>query len=482
MISVAPASRPAPSRPDRIVAIAASAQPAARPQRPSLLLMAGAAASVAALFAVRPWQAPPPSAEIMVNGHRFGEAPPWKKPVQIGVPETYAAVLAENDLRLKTYGTGGSPPEASKLDRIARARIERAMLTGALDDLVAADRALATAFAYAGGKDFGPRWERVGFNFHVHRLSAVEPDLRRLEATATGLNRLERAGVDADRADLDFYRGRYDAAFATYSRIEREQGGYDNLIRLSTWYWRTGDLDRAMRYLNEAEWLVTGPAFEQRGWFELQRGLIAFDRGRWDEAERHFGEADRRFPGDWRIEAKLAKMQALKGDLPGALTRFTALAARSGHPDMMDAVAGVYRAMGDRANSEAWAAKAGAAWERRLAALPQAAWGHAIDHYLSFGDPARALVLAKLNAAERPFGEALTQLAAAQLANGQPDAALATLKPVLASKWRSPMTWLVAADAGTMLGRKDEADAARQQALALNPKALDRNAALALIH
>lgn len=479
MISVAPASRPAPDRPDRVVA---SAEPAARPQRPSLLLIAGAAVSVAALFAVRPWEPATPPAEITVNGHRFGEAPPWKKPVQIGVPETYAAVIAESDARLKALGTGGTPPEASKLDRIARARIERAMLTGSLDDLVAADEALATAFAHAGGRNFGPRWERVGYNFHVHRLSAVEPDLKLLEATATGLNKVEQAGVDADRADLDFYRGRYDAAYATYNRIEREQGGYDNLIRLSTWYWRTGDLDKAVQYLNEAEWLVTGPAFEQRGWFELQRGLIDFDRGGWDDAAKHFAEANRRFPGDWRIEAKLAKMQALKGDLPGALARFTTLATRSEHPDMMDAVAGVYRAMGDRANSEVWAAKAGAAWERRLAAIPQAAWGHAIDHYLSFGDPARALELARLNAAERPFGEALTQLAAAQLANGQPDAALSTLKPVLASKWRSSLTWLVAADAETMLGRKDEAEAARKEAVALNPKALDRNAALALIH
>jgi len=148
----------------------------------------------------------------------------------------------------------------------------------------------------------------------------------------------------------------------------------------------------------------------------------------------------------------------------------------------MDAVAGVYRAMGDRANSEAWAAKAGAQWERRLAAIPEAAWGHAIDHYLTFGNPARALELARLNAAQRPFGEPLTQLAAAQLANGQPDAALKTIQPVLASKWKSAQSYLVAADAWSMLGRKDDADAARKQALAINPRATDRNAALALIH
>ncbi|AHE56461.1 tetratricopeptide repeat protein [Sphingomonas sanxanigenens] len=461
----------------------ANAQPAVGPARPSLLLMAGAAASVATLFVVRPWEPAVPPAQTMVSGHRFGEAPPWKRPVQVGVPETYAAVLAEIDGKRRAFGDTGQPPaETDNIERIVRLRIERAMLTGGLDDLVAAEQALTAAFAHAGDERLGPHWERIAFNFHVHRLSAIEPDLKAVESIAVGPNKLERAGIDADRADLDFYSGRYDAALTTYRRIEREQGGYDNLLRLSTWFWRTGDPDKAMEYLNEAEWLVTGPAFEQRGWFELQRGLIDFDRGRWEDAAKHFAEADRRFPGDWRIESRIAKMQALKGDLPGALTRFITLAERSGHPDMMDAVAGVYRAMGDRANSEAWAARAGAAWDRRLAALPQAAWGHAIDHYLSFGDPARALELAKLNAAERPFGEALTQLAAAQIANGQPDAALSTLKPVLESKWRSSLTWLVAADAQTMLGRRKEAEAARKEAVRLNPRALDRNAALALIH
>ncbi|MGF7148534.1 tetratricopeptide (TPR) repeat protein [Sphingomonas zeicaulis] len=461
----------------------ANAQPAVSPARPSLLLMAGAAASVATLFVVRPWEPAAPPAQTMINGHRFGEAPPWKRPVQIGVPETYAAALAEIDGKRRALGDEGRlPAKTDHLDRILRLRIERAMMTGRLDDLVAAEQALTAAFARAENERLGPHWERIAFNFHVHRLSAVEPDLKSVDSIAVGPNKLERAAIDADRADLDFYRGRYDAALVTYRRIEREQGGYDNLLRLSTWFWRTGDHDKAIAYLNEAEWLVTGPAFEQRGWFELQRGLIDFDRGRWDDAAKHFAEANRRFPGDWRIESRIAKMQALKGDLPGALKRFTALAQRSDHPDMMDAVAGVYRAMGDRADSEAWAARAGAEWERRLAALPQAAWGHAIDHYLSFGDPARALELAKLNAAERPFGEALTQLAAAQLANAQPDAALATLKPVLESKWRSSLTWLVAADAQTMLGRKEEAEAARQEAVKLNPRALERNAALALIH
>ena len=453
--------------------------------RPSILLMAGAAASVATLFIVRPWEPLTAPQTVMVNGHRFGEAPPWKKPVQIGVPETYDATIAEIDTKLKGLGDKGDgvlPTDEGKLQRILRARIERAQITGSLADLTASETVLKAAFVRAGGERLGPYWERIGFNMYVHRLSAVEPDLKMVESIAVGPNKLERAGIAGLRADLDFYRGRYDAALDAYRAIEREQGGYDNLLRLSTWFWRTGDPDKAVQYLNEAEWLITGPAFEQRGWFELQRGLIAFDRGAWEDAAKHFAEADRRFPGDWRIESRVAKMQALKGDLPGALKRFTALATRSGHPDMMDAVAGVYRAMGDRANSEAWAARAGAEWERRLAALPEAAWGHAIDHYLSFGDPARALELAKLNAAERPFGEALTQLAAAQLANGQPDAALATLKPVLESKWRSSLIWLVAADAQTMLGRKKEAEAARKEAVQLNPRALDRNAALALIH
>jgi len=456
----------------------------AQKSRPSILLMAGAVLSVGAVLAIRPWE-PLPAPPMMVHGHLFGSQPPWKRVVQTGVPENYAAALADLDSTLAGLGDKGDgrlPSEASLLNRIASLRIQRAQLTGSLEDMTGAQTAIDAAFAHAGSNAFGPHWERIAFNFYVHRLGALEPDLKALEAAAVGPNLLDRAGIAGWRADVLFYTGHYDEAFAAYRQLEREQSLYDNLLRLSTWYWRTGDFEKAGQYLNEAEWLISGPALQQRGWFELQRGLIAFDQGKWDEASKHFAFAHEKFPGHFPIEGKLAKMQALNGDLPGALKRYIALADSSGHPDMMDAVAGVYRAMGDRANSEAWAAKAGAQWERRLAAIPEAAWGHAIDHYLTFGNPARALELARLNAAQRPFGEPLTQLAAAQLASGQPDAALKTIQPVLASKWKSAQSYLVAADAWSMLGRKDDADAARKQALAINPRATDRNAALALIH
>ena len=56
-------------------------------------------------------------------------------------------------------------------------------------------------------------------------------------------------------------------------------------------------------------------------------------------------------------------------------------------------------------------------------------WGHALDHYLTFGaDPAETVALAERNAALRPNAEALTKLAAALRQAGRFDEAEAALR------------------------------------------------------
>jgi predicted RNA polymerase sigma factor len=69
-------------------------------------------------------------------------------------------------------------------------------------------------------------------------------------------------------------------------------------------------------------------------------------------------------------------------------------------------------------------------------------------------------------------------LAWAEIANNRPAAALAILKPVLASAYVSADQHVAAAQAHLLMGHDREAQAERKAALAINPHALDRDAAL----
>ena len=114
--------------------------------------------------------------------------------------------------------------------------------------------------------------------------------------------------------------------------------------------------------------------------------------------------------------------------------------------------------------------------------MPEAAYGHALDHYLNFGDPAVALDIAKRNYALRPNGEAASGLAWALLANHRPADALAAIKPILASGWVSAESHIVAAQAYALLAKGRDAEAERRAALAIDPHGLDRNPGVIWLH
>jgi len=157
---------------------------------------------------------------------------------------------------------------------------------------------------------------------------------------------------------------------------------------------------------------------------------------------------------------------------------FQRVADRDGSPEAMDALAGLARADGDFAASRDWAAKAEREWRRRMMLVPEAAYGHAIEHLLAFGAPAETLRVALANYQLRPFGDSATQLASAYLTNHRAEDALRTITPVIDSGWVSSDAHVVAMEACALAGKGEEADAERRKALAINPHALDRNPAM----
>ena len=397
---------------------------------------------------------------------------------QQGVPTTYVEQLTyfNHEMAFEQKAVDAHPADWGMIEELANIYLARARLTGSFDDYAKAgtlfDEAAATAPA-----GHGPHLNRAVYNFTVHRLGAVEPDLRAVDRYAIPDN-AETATVIGLRGDLAFYSGHYREALALYQRSHHIIVTVPTCFRLANYWGRMGDPDKARRYLDEAESQITGPQQQQRSFLEMHRGILALDRGLWDEAEAHFRRADAIFPGHWLIQEHLAMVLALKGHPDQAMAIYRAIAVRENLPEAADAVAGLYRATGDFDNAKAWAARADALWSHRLAQLPEAAYGHAVDHLLAFGAPAQTLQVALHNYQTRPYADAASQLAWAYMANHRPDDALRILAPVLSSGWVSAEPHIVAAEAHALLGQGPAADAERKAALAVNPHSLDRNPGL----
>jgi tetratricopeptide (TPR) repeat protein len=355
-------------------------------------------------------------------------------------------------------------------ERVANAALARARLTGSFDDYAAAQSALDSAFATAPA-GAGPHLTQASLAFSLHRLARTAAMLDAIDRYAVPAEAETRSEVEAFRGDVAFYRGDYAEALRRYT-------ARDDAFRLAVYQGKTGDPDAAQRALDRLVKGLRFPSAQFLAQLQLQRGGLELQGGAWDKAQAHFTKADAVFPGWWLVQAHVAQMLALSGRRPEAIQQYQGIAERSGAPEVMDALAAVYRAQGDAANSRLWADRAAAVWARRLEQLPEAAWGHAVEHELAFGDPKRALALARKDYAARPHGGSAIALGWALIANNQPAEALSVIKPVLSSAWVSPEQHLVASQAYLLLGQAEAADAEQQKALKLNPRATDPAASL----
>jgi len=396
-----------------------------------------------------------------------------------GGPRSYAAALARADQVVTGSAElqRAAPGEWLVEERLAHALMARARLTGSWSDYAAAQQALDRGFANAP-PGAGPHLTQAALAFAMHRLDAAAASLDAIDHYAVPPEREVVIEAKATRGDIAFYRGRYDEARRIYQQVHADPDDPSILLRMANLEARTGQSDAAIALIERCERAARLPNAQYLADLALRRGAIELQRGRWDDASAYFDRAARLFPGWWLAEAHRAQMMALRGREADAIRSFEKIARSGNSPEAMDALASLYRARGDHDRATFWADAARMIWSQRLAMFPEAAYGHAVEHLLAFGDPAQALDLARRDHANRPYGLTATALAWALIATNDPKAALAAINPVLQSPWKSAEARLAASQANLLLGRTDAADAEQQAALELNPHAADRSAAL----
>ena len=343
--------------------------------------------------------------------------------------------------------------------------------------LVEAGRELAEGrrLAVAGS---GPNLVTAEWAMSVHDLSLAERSLDAFDAQVVKLSRSEETAAMALRGDLAFYRGDMAAARAIYRHATKLEPGPGVLVRQATVAKAEGDFDQAVALLIQAASADTLRTPQGLANISIQIGAIEFARGRYADASEWYSRASTLFPNYWKTRLYQAEAALLSGRTQEAIALLEGVAEYNSAPEAMDALAMIYRHLGDRENSVRWSQRAKAEWSSRIDALPSAAIAHAAEHELAFGDARQALDMARRNVAARPYGEARVLLAKALNANGRYADARKELLAAEESGWKSAMLFVELARSEEAQGNADAAANARQRAIDLNPEIMSTKAAL----
>lgn len=294
---------------------------------------------------------------------------------------------------------------------VASLVIQRARLSGAIEDWVRADETLDLAFtrAPAGG---GPVLTRLELDLSLHRLAQAEQRL--IQAEAAPIQPLShKVAVAVGRGELAAQRGQLDAAREAFEHAQQLREDPANAGRIALLERRQGNAEAALTGFQTAR----AGLQDGRGaaWTFLQEGLVEWDRERPEAALAKYEAAEQVFPGWWLVTEHRAEALAALGQTERAEELYRAVIEQTGHPEFMDALGELLLARGDASEARTWFTSARNEHERRLVLLPEAAGAHALDHLIRHApNEPRTLTLAREVAQLAPNEENLRRLAEAE--------------------------------------------------------------------
>lgn len=323
-------------------------------------------------------------------------------------------------------------------EHVALYSIDRARRTGSFEDWRQADEALVRAFE--DGRGVGPYLARATLNASMHRIDRVETDLD-AASRAMLVSASDRLAIASLRADVHYYAGDYAGARPLYEEQARaSRRAPDALVAMAQLDWHTGHFDAAAAALDEAvahEQCTRSPALH--AWVLSARALMERDRGRLDDALSAIRTARVLTPDDAHLDQIFGEILEAQESADAALEVYERIAARTRSPQAMDGAARMLRARGDEIAVRELVETARQSYDAQLALFPEAAAGHAIDHWLRLepDDVDRMIEIAELNAEARPYGETRLRLAMAYLLAGRIADARAVIDAVRTTEWRT---------------------------------------------
>lgn len=347
--------------------------------------------------------------------------------------------------------------------------LQIARMTGKYTDYRTAEETIDKTFTFGKG---GAHFLRARFNYHLHRLDRIDADMPRSRGMASASGAKGVSAVDAFQGKLAMQRGQFDEAVKFWEAAEAKSEGAARMP-MALFAFKTADFDAAEEAYAYMGRNYHGREAEGAAWLDLVQAIIDLDRGRYDEALVHLDAADADMSGYWLVDEHRAEITALKGDLKTAEAMYREIVTRTDNPEFMDALASVLKDTDRDDEAQEWISRATARYEEQMTLYPEAAYGHALGHFLDFGPPQRALELARKNHTVRPNVEAKMLLAQAELAMNNVDAAKAMIDVAVATPWSTADLHYTAYEVYEATGDKDKAAAQLAKAKAINPHVAD---------
>jgi tetratricopeptide (TPR) repeat protein len=319
------------------------------------------------------------------------------------------------------------PQNAEEATRLASCRVNRASLSGDLDEMRRAAAALDDAL-----DRFGP-WPdlcylRATVHLKQHELAEAAASLARSEGLA---------GSPDGRADLaegDLQVGRYAEARKALERLVAETSSWANLARLAHVEGLFGDPERADAMYERAAGEITAKELRAYAWVEVHRGRLHLRHGRVADAEHHCERAARTYAGHWVVDRHLAAVRAAQARIEEAAALMEDAASRTGRPELAQAAGDLIRRFGDDTEARVWHERALAGYLESVR-LGEVQYLHHLAEYHADveGDGEAALPWAERDRALRPHYATEAALAWALHLAGRASEAVELAGRVLAS-------------------------------------------------
>ena len=265
--------------------------------------------------------------------------------------ESLERVRSEMEARLRE-----APKDAAAAVRLADALLRLARVTNNAGLAVDADRVLVRLLA----------------------ADADRYDARRmLAATLLSQHRFRDAIREAERcrrmqprdawplgviADAHLELGDYDKGFAALQQMVTMRPDAASYSRVAYARELQGDLPEALRLMQMALEATSPNDPESVAWHRAQIGALHLAMGRTADAQREYKHAEYVFPEYPLAIEGLARVDAARGDIAAAVTRFESLAAKAPTPGTLAELAALLKRAGRDADALRFARLAEAAW------------------------------------------------------------------------------------------------------------------------
>jgi tetratricopeptide (TPR) repeat protein len=242
---------------------------------------------------------------------------------------------AENEVLSLTRRCQDHPEDLQSRVRLVYRMFHRASLTGRMCDLEQTEGAILETI-----DRFGPKEDlcllKANLDFRLHRLAEVRRDLQMAPLLS---GRFEARVL---LADLAFQEGRYEQSRRDFEELIGENPTWDVIARLGHWKGKFGEIDEADRLYEQAEDDLTAKQMLSYAWLELQRGMLDFNRGRYDEAWGHYRRAEASYPGHWQTTEHCAELFAAECDYAQAEALLKQIIERTSKPEIQQALGELY--------------------------------------------------------------------------------------------------------------------------------------------